>query len=552
MTMKWWGWGDPKIEFSLENRPKLLPFVHRVIGPIREEERFGPIAFEQIKLPEPRIENEFLADLKKKLRSSQMAWDKGSRVLHSFGKSYPNLLQARSGVFKRPPDLVVYPESQDDVVQVLQLAKQHHVLVIPFGGGTNIVGSVDSYQSDTKHTRTLLTLNMQRMNKLVRIDPQAQTAVIEAGATGPKLEQDLQAQGWSLGHAPDSFEYSTLGGWIATRSAGMQSDGYGKIEDMVVSVEMVTTEGILQTRTTPASSAGPDLNRLVMGSEGIFGVITRATMRVHKTPEVKNYQGFLFPSFVHGVQAIRECIDKNWIPSMIRLQDEYESELAFHLKAPKKGLTGLVQNQMKKVLSLSGYARPCIMVVGFEGESKQTQIVASEVKQILRKHRAFPLGAGVGKTWSEDKFNIPYLRDFAMDYEMMCDVAETAAVWSNVMNVYQKTIASVKNKFAQECPGYGYIGCHISHTYKTGACLYFTYAAQQIKGQEMEQYYSYKKLITDQFMEQGATLTHHHAVGYEHAAWMEKEISAVGVGALKALKQACDPACILNPGKLVP
>ncbi len=552
--MKWWGWGDPNMTFPIKNKPNLWPFIKNKLGLNSDAKNHAPVSREMIKLSSPQINNEFLTQLSTILGPHQLTSNEDQRLLHSYGKSFANLFYVRKGIVKQAPDLIVFPESHEDVESIVALAHTHNVCLIPFGGGTNIVGGIDPRDNFLENSvrRMVVTLNMQKMNKLICLDEEARTATIEAGALGPQLEKDLQARGWSLGHYPDSFEFSTLGGWIATRSAGMQSDAYGKIEDMVVSLKMVTPAGTLMTKTTPASSAGPDLNRMVAGSEGILGIITQACMRVHKAPTVKNYLGFLLPSFADGVKAIQECLDKGWIPSLIRLQDEGETQLAFNLKSPKKGVEAFIQHQVKRYLKLKGYTTPCIMIIGFEGEPKPTEITACEATKILKKHRAFPLGAGVGKTWSEDKFNVPYLRDYVMDYGVMVDVAETAASWSNILRVHKTTLECVEQKFKNECKGFGYIGCHISHTYQTGACLYFTYAAPQDAGREMEQYYSFKKVVTDNFMKQGATLTHHHAVGYEHSPWLEQEITPTGVKALQALKQNFDPKNILNPGKLLP
>lgn len=554
--MKWWGWGDPQKTFPMEDKPNLWNWICGVLKINENEKTAPPVLREQVILPEANINQEFLSDILKVLDEKQVYTSDDERLEHSYGKSYADLFYARKGVIKKAPDLIIYPQMHEDVEKIMKLAQQHNVCVIPFGGGTNIVGGVDprDQMMTAKGPRCIVSLDMKRMNKVISIDPQSHTAVIEAGALGPILEEQLFAKGWSLGHYPDSFEYSTLGGWLATRSAGMQSDAYGKIEDMLVSLKMVTPSGTVVTRTVPTSSAGPDLNRFIVGSEGILGVITEATMRVHKAPEVKDYRGFIFPSFAKGVEAIRECIDKNWVPSMIRLQDEFESQLAFNMKAPKKGLEAIIQKQVKKFLLATGYQRPCIMIVGFEGDLKNTQLISQEAVKILKKHKAFSLGKSVGKTWSKDKFNIPYLRDYMMDYGVMVDVAETAAVWSKLLNVYTRTIEEMKKRFAEDNNGKqaGYIGCHISHTYQTGACLYFTYGTKQQQGNELEQYYGYKKLITDTFMRNGATLTHHHAVGYEHSPWMETEVSATGLKAIKAVKDLLDPKNICNPGKLLP
>jgi alkyldihydroxyacetonephosphate synthase len=320
---------------------------------------------------------------------------------------------------------------------------------------------------------------------------------------------------------------------------------------MVVSIKIVTPSGTIVTKPVPASSAGPDLNRIMVGSEGILGVITEATMRVHKTPAIKDYRGYLFKSFEDGVRGIQECLDRGFAPSMIRLQDSGESELAFNMRAPKQGIEGWIQNRVKGWLRSRGYIEPCILIVGVEGDDASIAATRRYSRKILKSHGGFSLGKSVGDTWSKDKFNIPYLRDYIMDYGCMADVAETSTLWSNVLPLYTATIAAVKARFRQE-DGTGFIGCHISHTYETGACLYFTFAARQPEGRELEHYYGYKRLVTDTIMSLGGTLSHHHAVGTEHRPWMKQEVSPAGLQALHALKASPDPKRVLNPGKLLP
>lgn len=545
--MKWHGWGSPNFVFPMDKKPSLWPWIKAKLG-VDESIITKPVDRAQIVMPAPILNAEFVAAIQTVLSPDQILSGDDDRLLHSYGKSYPDLFRVRRGQIRKAPDLVLMPQSHEDVEAIVQLAQRHNVCVIPFGGGTNIVGAVDPLENGGRMT---VTLNMQRMYRILSVDPQSMTATIEAGALGPQLERDLEKQGFALGHYPDSFEYSTLGGWIATRSAGMQSDTYGKIEDMVVALRFVTPTGTLATRLTPASSAGPDLNRLVVGSEGVLGIITQATMRVHRSPAIKDYRGFLFRSFREGTAAIEECVHNGIPPSMIRLQDEGETELAFNLKSPKKGLEAFVQKIVKKYLLWKGFNRPCIMIVGFEGQKPHVKASSTEAFKIFKRCGAFPLGQSVGKTWYADKFNVPYLRDFVMDYGCMVDVSETAAVWGKLLPLYDGVIAAASEKFARET-GKGYIGCHISHTYRTGACLYFTYAARQIIGRELEQYNEYKKFVTDTIMRLGGTVSHHHAIGYEHMPWMEEEVSATGLRALRGLKHALDPQAICNPGKLIP
>jgi alkyldihydroxyacetonephosphate synthase len=389
------------------------------------------------------------------------------------------------------------------------------------------------------------------MHRVLSVDEASQTATIEGGALGPKLEEDLQRRGWSLGHHPDSFEFSTLGGWLATRSAGMQSDAYGKIEDMVVALRLVTPTGTITTRPAPRGATGPDLNQMAVGSEGVLGVITEATMRVHRNPAVRAYHGFLFPTFEAGFAAIAECVTGGFPPSLCRLSDARETELAFHMKRPDTGLKGMVTGAFKRYLAGRGYGAPCLMIAGFEGNPEAVNALRAGAFRMLKKHQGFHLGSKVGDSWSREKYNIPYLRDWVMDYGVMADVGETSTVWSNVLPLYHAAKKALEDRFRADNKGF-YLGCHVSHTYKTGCSLYFTFAAHMTPGKELEEYYRYKGLITETYVTHGGTLSHHHAVGIEHQPWIEREITPTGVRALRGLKAALDPDGIMNPGKLIP
>ena len=546
--MKWWGWGDERLQFPMAEKPNLWPWVAKKLGIVSSVPTAIPVDLASIQIPPTRASAALLAAVHAILKPEQISLEAHDRLLYSYGKSFPDLLRVRRGVVTRAPDAVLWPACHQQVEAVVSLAQQLNFCLIAFGGGTNIVGGVNPEADDV---RAVMALSLRLMNRLISIDPQSRTATIEAGALGPKLEADLNAQGHSLGHFPDSFEYSTLGGWLATRSAGMQSDAYGKIEDMLVSIKIATPSGTIITKAVPASSAGPDLNRIVVGSEGILGVITEATMRVHRTPANKDYRGYLFKNFEDGVRAIQECLERGFAPSMIRLQDSGESELAFQMRAPKQGIEGWLQNRVKAWLRSRGYVEPCILIVGIEGEKAATAATRRYADRIFKRHGGFGLGTSVGDTWSKDKFNIPYLRDYIMDYGCMADVAETSTLWSQVLPLYRAVIDAVKARFAHQ-DGTGFIGCHISHTYQTGACLYFTFAARQPNGGELEHYYSYKRLVTDTILRMGGTLSHHHAVGTEHRQWMNREVSPAGLQALQALKASLDPKGVLNPGKLLP
>ena len=302
--MKWWGWGDVEASFNSKRHPGFWPYAKGQLGIERDIPPAPLVPVEEVQLPEAIVNPRFLDDLDSALRSDQIYDSRYERVVHAYGKGFRDLFRLRHGSAEGAPDLVVYPENENDVAMTLRAAARHDVMVIPFGGGSNISGCLERLEAD----RMAVSLDMRRMRRVLAVDAESFTARVEAGIFGPDLEAQLRAHGMTLGHFPDSFMHSTLGGWIATRSAGMQSDKYGKIEDMVVALRMVTPEGVLATRTVPKSSNGIDVNHLCIGSEGTLGVITEATMRVHARPEARIVPAYLFPEFEGGLEAMRECM----------------------------------------------------------------------------------------------------------------------------------------------------------------------------------------------------------------------------------------------------
>ena len=291
--MKWWGWGDEDVTFSDANKPKLWPYLKGELG-MEDGPRTSPISFENINLPPLKENSPFIGALEEALKQDQISNNKKDRLIHAAGKSFRDLLRLRRGQVDYAPDLVVYPSSEDDVVAIIKAASEHDVVIIPFGGGTNIAGCLEPKD---REGRFIVSLDMWRMNRVLSVDKKSLVARIQAGVYGPYMEEQLEQEGVTLGHFPDSFVHSTLGGWVATRSAGMQSDKYGKIEDMVIALRMVTPSGTIETRTVPNTSNGIDIRSLCIGSEGILGVITEVTVQVHRLPEYKLFEGWLFPDF---------------------------------------------------------------------------------------------------------------------------------------------------------------------------------------------------------------------------------------------------------------
>ena len=547
--MKWWGWGDEDVRFNSSAHPGAWPYAKEKLGVEKDEVAAPPVPLDAVHLPEAIRHDGFVSQLRQSMHDDQICGDRWERVIHAYGKGFRDLFRMRRGMAEGAPDLVLYPESENDILVTLRAAARHDVVIIPFGGGSNIAGCLERSES----RRMAVSLDMRRMRRVLAVDAESCTARIEAGAFGPDLEEQLNAYGLTLGHFPDSFLHSTLGGWIATRSAGMQSDKYGKIEDMVIALRMVTTAGVLATRIVPKSSNGIDVNRLCIGSEGTLGVITEATMQVHHRAEAHRTHGYLFPEFEAGIEAMRECVRKDCVPSMLRLSDPDKTALSMAFKPPSSQLAQAVSKVMKGYLRVKGFdfARTCLMLTTFEGSKNATAGQHREVNAIYRRFGGVDLGPSSGKSFESTKYDFPHIRDFLLDRGVTSDVSETSTVWSKLVPLYRATTTALRGAITESgVPPW--VGCHISHTYHTGASLYLTFACRQPDGHEMQQYLHAKRAVQQSFIDCGATLSHHHAVGTEHLPWLADDISPLGVTAIAAIKAGLDPDNVMNPGRLRP
>ena len=424
-------------------------------------------------------------------------------------------------------------------------------VLIPFGGGTNISGSLEAPETEE---RTVISVDMGLMDRVLDIDEESRLARVQAGVLGPRLEEQLNARGWTLGHFPDSFTHSTLGGWIATRSSGMQSDKYGDVADLTRAVRVVTPAGVLATRPVPHTSTGPSVREMVLGSEGRVGIITEATVHVHRVPERRTILGYLFPSWPQALAAMREIAAGEASPSVTRVSDANETQFSF---ATRKD-PSLVDRLKSKVLS--EYLRRrrdfdleamCLSFIGYEGTKDHVAAQRKLVGRIVSRHGGLCVGSGPGELYDQKKFDTPYIRDYLLDRGAPGDVSETSAPWSALPTLYNEVTAAAQEAF-DDLGVRGYVMCHLSHSYHAGACLYFTFAFKP-SGQRdvLEEYDVVKSAIQQQFVDSGATLSHHHAVGTEHAQWLEQDISGPGVAMLRALFDGVDPGANLNPGKIV-
>ncbi len=549
--MRWWGWGDAGKQYDLSQRPYFWPHLKGRLN-IPERPFFFPPKLEEIELPSRDFLGSGLKGLKEILSNERIAISKEDKLSHTYGKSYHDLVRIRKRVFSQVPDAVLYPTDETEIQRILAWAVENRVALVPWGGGTSVTGGVEATRRD-KH-QGLVVVDLKGMDRVLTIHKKSLLADVEAGISGPKLEKELQKEGLTLSHYPESFEFSTLGGWIAARAAGQQSTMYGKIEDMIESVRLLTPKGFLQTPHLPAAANGPDLTQLVIGSEGILGIITQARIRLNFLPEKKLYTAVLFRSFEDGIEAMRRILQSGLKPAMLRLSDAEETDFIFSMRKKKSSrLADAIQNLGLGWVEKRGFPpnKRSILIMGLEGGAENVRTESKVIRKILRSYPVFHLGESIGQDWYRHRFENPYLRDMLMDYDVLVDTLETATEWDHVWNVYSKVREAIQNAY-DGLRIKGVVTAHLSHMYLTGSSLYFILLATPHVGQELEEWWTIKRAASDAIVGSGGTISHHHGIGLDHRSWLEREIGREGLRLIRSLKQAVDPEGILNPGKLLP
>ncbi|MFC9790775.1 FAD-binding oxidoreductase [Rhodococcus sp. NPDC127528] len=526
--MEWDAWGVG--EFRKQLSPQVLTLLNAALGVSAEQA--PPPAESGATLRPTNLTEEHRTQVAAIVGADHVRTDDATRLRHAGGKSTPDLLRRKDTDPQDAPDAVVLPGSHDEVLALLRWCATESVAVVPFGGGTSVVGGLDPERGGFVE---VITLDLRRLDALVSLDPISGIAVLQAGVTGPQAEQMLGAHGFSLGHFPQSFQFATIGGFAATRSSGQASAGYGRFDDMVHRVRVATPAGDLDLGRAPASAAGPDLRELFVGSEGTFGIITEVAVRVHAAPEATVYQGWSFPDFETGAAALRTVIQTGATPTVMRLSDEAETGLNLALAGDIGG---------------DSPAAGCLAITTFEGTEAHAKARYDEAFALITAAGGTALGEQPARDWEHGRFDAPYLRDALLNAGAIVETLETATTWSNLSNLRTAvTTALTESLTAQGTPAL--VMCHISHTYPTGASLYFTVVCAQTSD-PLPQWAAAKKAAGDAIVSVGATITHHHAVGRDHRPWMTDEVGELGGRVLQAVKNAVDPTGILNPGKLIP
>ena len=519
-------WGDPA------NAGPLPDGVRDLVGLVFS---LGDTpAAADVAVPAPALAADLLDGLRAVVGDDHVVLDDAVRRLRTRGKSTPDLLRQRAGDLSDAPDVVVRPADHDGVQAVLDYAQQHRIVVVPFGGGTAVTGGL---APERDGFAGVISLDLGRMRSLLALDPVSSTATLGPGLRGPEAEALLAEHGLMLGHFPQSFEFATIGGFAATRSSGQSSAGYGRFDAMVVGLRAATPKGEVRLGgTSPSNACGPDLRELFLGSEGAFGVITEVTVRVRPLPEVKEYEGWQWPSFAAGADAMRALAQGDLLPTVLRLSDE--SETAINLARP---------DAIGGSTDPGGAHGGCLMIVGYEGTPAAVAAKKAAVTAALAELGGTALGAEPGRAWEAGRFDAPYLRDSLLDVGVLVETLETVTFWSNRERLYTAVKSALESALGEGTM----VLCHISHVYATGCSLYFTVAAAGGE-QPLERWLKAKAAANDAIVASGASITHHHAVGTDHRDWLTPEIGDVGVAVLRAVKRELDPAGILNPGVLIP
>ena len=526
---RWNGWGNVNTDYPVP--PSGLEYLTKVLGKL---EQFPDASKESLlaAVPKSHLPAHPRVDVSPE-----------TRLTHARGQSTHDWVDLRHGRVDTFPDGVAFPETADEVRDLLKYGYEAKACIIPYGGGTSVVGHITPPKTDAP----VLTLSLEKMTRLIDLDETSRLATFQAGVAGPQLEEQLKSRGYTLGHFPQSFEYSTLGGWIVTRSSGQQSYRYGKIEQLFAGGSMETPRGQLVMKPVPASAAGPDIREMVLGSEGRLGVITQAKVRVRRVPEAEAFFGVFFPSWEQGSDVVREIVQSELPVSMLRLSNPLETETTLILSG--KSWVGMADKGLRTI----GYGDTrCLLVFGVTGSSRLFKRTRWEVSALCKKYGGLFVGTIVGHTWQKSRFLSPYLRNTLWERGVAIDTLETALPWSQVREASKAIPRSIVDGMAthnEQVLAFA----HLSHVYRDGASVYTTYIFRRTADPDelLARWQTVKQNASLTIQQFGGTITHQHGVGTDHAPYLPAEKGTLGMDALRAVCKSFDPDGMMNPGKLL-
>jgi alkyldihydroxyacetonephosphate synthase len=472
--------------------------------------------------------------------------DPRQRLECAHGQSLPDWIRLRGGTLSHFPDGVARPETEGDIPALLAYATDHSAVVIPYGGGTSVAGHLEIHETE----RPVISVALHGMNRLIGIDENNLLATFEAGIFGPELEKQLNAKGFTLGHYPQSFEYSTLGGWVATRSCGQQSRHYGRIEQLFAGGEIATFKGRLKLPPFPASAAGPDIRQLVLGSEGRLGIITRVIVRISPLPDVNEFHGAFFPSWNHACRAVQTLAQSQIPLSMVRLSNPQETQVNLALAGHEQQIKWL-----KRFLKLRGIDpnATCMCLIGYIGPGRQARVSKSEAGSIIHRFKGVAVGKSIGNAWEKNRFRSAYLRNTLWDLGYAVDTLETALNWDKVTTTMTR-IETVLQQALEPANERTLVFSHLSHVYATGSSIYTTFVFRLADSPEktLERWRTLKQAASRVIVESGGTISHQHGIGTDHQLYLEAEKGPIGINMLDRVFSYLDPGRQMNPGKLLP
>jgi alkyldihydroxyacetonephosphate synthase len=527
---RWNGWGEESTTYPLP--PSAEKYLADILGPGEPQ---PDVSLESVlaSVPPSRLQDDHI-----------ITTDRLERLRHARGQSLPDWVAMRSGDIVTFPDGVAYPTHDADVRSLLHAARRSGTYLIPYGGGSSVLGHINPLPS----RKPVLCIDMGRIGEMLDLDETSQLATFGAGVSGPALEAQLNPHGYTLGHFPQSFEFSTLGGWIATRSSGQQSYHYGRIEHLFAGGHIETPIGPLDLPSYPASAAGPDLRQLILGSEGRMGVITRAEVRIQPLPEVDSFHAVFFNDWESGVRAVREIAQSEAEVSMLRLSEARETETTLALSG-KDRLVGFA----KRGLGLLGYrAERCLLILAVTGTTHQARRALRLATAIARANGGLPVGTLIGKMWRKSRFLTPYLRNTLWERGYALDTVETAVPWRDVLLTAQAMLGTARH--ALEPMGENVLAfLHLSHLYRSGASLYLTFLYRRAGTSEetLARWQILKEALSETIVAHGGTISHQHGVGIDHIPYLPAEKGVVGMPVLESARRTFDPQGLLNPGKLI-